>query len=78
MVVGQLQLLSDVLLPSGVECHQLGEEVGPHRSFDHVGAVEHLFVVVTFHPSAGSLHILAIVQQNLVRGDFTSITYTMS
>lgn len=67
MVVGQLQLLSDVLLPGRVEGHQFWEEVGSHGSFNHVGVVEHFLVVVTFHPSAGSLHVLAVVQQNLVQ-----------
>lgn len=64
--VSQLQLFTDVLTPSGVEGYQIGEEMGAHGALDHVGIVEHLLVVVAFHPAAGSFNIFAVILQNLV------------
>ena len=65
--VGQLQLLSDVLSPCGIEGHQFWEEVGAHGSFDHVGVMEWFLTVVAFHAAAGSLDVLAVVHQNLIQ-----------
>lgn len=65
-MVGELQLLANVLPPGGIEGDQFGEEVGPHWSFDHVGVVERLLVVVAFHSATGSFNILAQVHQDLI------------
>lgn len=61
-----MQFLADVLPPGGIEGYQFGEEVGAHGSFDHVGVVERLLVVVAFHSAAGSFNILSQVHQDLV------------
>ena len=66
VVVGQLQLFSDVLFPGRVEGYQGGVEVSAHNAFREVGGVEHLAIVVAFHPSAGSLYILAVVHKDIV------------
>lgn len=65
-MVGELQFLPDVLPPGGVEGDQFREEVGPHGSFNHVGVVEGLLVVIAFHPAASSFNILAQVHQDLI------------
>ena len=67
MEVGQLQLFSDVLLPSGIEGHQLREEVSSHGSFNHVGIVEWLLAVIALHATAGAFHVLAVVDKHLVQ-----------
>jgi len=40
--------------------------VSAHGSLDHVRSMEHLLVVITFHPSTGSLNVFAVVFQNFV------------
>jgi hypothetical protein len=67
VVVGQLKLFTNVLPPSWVQGHQFREEVSSHRPFDHVGIMERLFIVISFHSSACSFHVFAIVDQNLVK-----------
>ena len=66
-MVGELQFLPDVLPPGGVQGDQFREEVSPHGSFDHVGIVEWLLVVIALHTTTGSLHVLAVVDQNLIQ-----------
>lgn len=66
VVVGQLELLTDVLPPGWVEGNHVGREVSAHNTFREVWSVEALTVVVAFHTSASALHILAVVQQHLV------------
>ena len=66
-MVGELQFFANVLFPGGIEGDKFWEEVGSHGSFDHVGIVEWLFVVVALHPAAGAFNIFAVVHQDLVQ-----------
>lgn len=67
MIVGELEFLSDVLLPSGIEGDQFWEKVSPHGSLNHVRVMEGLLVVISFHSSTCSFNILAVVDQHFVQ-----------
>lgn len=67
IVVGQLKLLTDVLSPGRVKGNHIRREVSAHNTFREVRSVEVLSVVIALHASAGALHVLAVVQQNLVK-----------
>lgn len=61
-----MKLLSDVLFPGRVESYQIWEEMSPHGPLNHVGTMEVLSVMVSFHSSAGALDVLTVVLKDSV------------
>lgn len=66
VVVSQLQLLTDVLLPGGVQSHVVWLELGFHGTLDNVSSGKGLLVEISFHSAAVTLEIFSVAQENLV------------
>ena len=67
VVIGQLKFFSDVLPPCWVQGDKFREEMSSHRAFDHVGVMERLLIMVSFHSSASSLNVLSVLGQNCIK-----------
>lgn len=65
--VSELELLTNVLLPSWIQCDKFGEEMSSHGSFNHVRTMQKMLVMISFHSSACSFNIFTIILENLVQ-----------
>jgi len=65
--VGELELFTNVLLPSGIQSDKFGEEVSSHWPFDHVGVMQKMLVMISFHSAASSFNIFAVILKNLIQ-----------